>query len=89
MSSVRRSDVTQIFPNTPQSVESIEWCVRANFPGLKRRLPSGVQLVLIRDTQASRLSVVAHSATTAIKNSRQLVSLSNASIVSQDRKSVV
>ncbi len=83
MSSVRRSDVTQIFPNTPQSVESIEWCVRANFPGLKRRLPSGVQLVLICDTQTSRLSVVAHSATTAIKNSRQLVSLSNASIVSR------
>ncbi len=64
-------------------MESIEWCVRSNFPGLKRRLPSGSQLVLICDTQTSRLSVVAHSATTAIKNSRQLVSLSNASIVSR------
>ncbi|MCF6259945.1 MAG: ATP-binding protein [Gammaproteobacteria bacterium] len=64
-------------------MESIEWCARANFPGLKQRLPSGTQLVLICDTQTSRLSVVAHSATTAIKNSRQLVSLSNASIVSQ------
>ncbi|VAX04319.1 diguanylate cyclase/phosphodiesterase (GGDEF & EAL domains) with PAS/PAC sensor(s), partial [hydrothermal vent metagenome] len=83
MSSVRQSDVTQIFPNAPQSVESIEWCARANFPGLKQRLPSGTQLVLICDTQTSRLSVVAHSATTVIKNSRQLVSLSNASIVSQ------
>ncbi len=83
MSSVRRSDVTHIFPSTPQSMESIEWCVRSNFPGLKRRLPSGSQLVLICDTQTSRLSVVAHSATTAIKNSRQLVSLSNASIVSR------
>ncbi len=83
MSSVRQSDVTQIFPNAPQSVESLEWCARANFPGLKQRLPSGTQLVLICDTQTSRLSVVAHSATTAIKNSRQLVSLSNASIVSQ------
>ena len=83
MSSVRQSDVTQIFPNAPQSVESIEWCARANFPGLKQRLPSGTQLVLICDGQTSRLSVVAHSATTVIKNSRQLVSLSNASIVSQ------
>ncbi|NOX92988.1 MAG: PAS domain-containing protein [Gammaproteobacteria bacterium] len=56
--------------------------MRANFPGLKRRLPFGAQLVLICDKQASRLSVVAHSATTTIKNSQQLVTLSYASIVS-------
>jgi len=83
MSNVRRSDVTQFFPNAPQSVESITLCVRTHFPDLKRRLPSGIQLALIRDKQTSRLSVVAHSATTAIKNSQQLVTLSNASIVSQ------
>ncbi len=82
MSSVRRSDVTQFFPNAPQPVESIERCVRANFPDLKRRLPLGAQLVLICDKQTSRLFVVAHSATTTIKNSQQLVSLSNTSIVS-------
>ena len=83
MSNVRRSDVTQFFPNTPQSVESITLCVRTHFPGLKRRLPSGIQLALICDKQISRLSVVAHSATSAIKNSQQLVTLSNASIVFQ------
>jgi len=82
MSSVRRSETTQLFPNAPQSVESIGRCVRANFPGLKRQLPSGVQLVLICDKQARCLSVVAHSATTTIKNSQQLVTLSHASIVS-------
>ncbi len=81
MSSVRRADVTQLFPNTPWSVESIGRCVRDNFSSLKQQLPSGVHLVLIADKQIGRLSVVAHSATTAIKNCQQLVTLSPASIV--------
>ncbi|HHI92466.1 MAG TPA: PAS domain-containing sensor histidine kinase [Gammaproteobacteria bacterium] len=87
MSSVRRSDVTQLFPNALQSMESIGRCVRANFPGLKRRLPAGAQLVLIRDKQTGRLSMVTHSAATAVKNSQQLVTLSDTSIVSLVLKS--
>lgn len=85
MSSVRSSDITQLFPYSSQSVESIGRCVRSHFSGLKRRLPSGTQIVLICDHQTRQLSVVAHSSST--QNIPQHLMLSAGSIVSQFFKS--
>jgi PAS domain S-box-containing protein len=58
-------------------------CVRSHFPGLKRRLPSGVRMVLMCDKQAERLSVVAHTTIGPSQDGLHSISLSKTSIVSQ------
>lgn len=83
MSGVKRSAVTQIFPGAFQSVESMGQYVRAHFSDLQQQLPSGSQLVLMRDRQSSFLSVVAHSATVARQTSPRLVTLPNDSVISK------
>jgi len=64
-----------------QTAEPLGERVRANFAGIKRQMPVGTHIVLLRDN-AERLAVVAHSSTGAPINPSIRLSLEEGSYIS-------